>query len=187
MNQAAQRDSSQETRAAGELGQQHCVCPWVGETPACSRAPDALLHPAARSLLPGCPSGWLQPVLPPKHPKPPRWPQPSQGSARQGPAPCFSREKSKVHVQRDSLRPRSQAFVRSELGASHRHSAWLRSTGGSGEAFSSAHTALQIKKQDGSGRLHPRRQIIEFRTGCSGSCQHPSPGQRLPGRDLAGG
>lgn len=87
-----------------------CVCPWVGEMPACSRAPGALLHPAAHSLLPGCPSGWLQPALPPKHPKPPPWPQPSQGSARQGPAPRFSREKGKVHVQRDSLGPRSQSL-----------------------------------------------------------------------------
>lgn len=37
-----------------------------------------------------------------------------------------------------------------------------------------------------SGRHHPQRKIIKSRTGCSGSCQHPSLDQRLL-RDLTGG
>lgn len=61
---------------------------------------------------------------------------------------------------------------------------WLCSQGSSGEDFNRVLTEGFGAR---SGRHHPWRKIVESRTGCSGSCQHPSLGQSLLLRDLAGG
>lgn len=198
VNQAGQRDSFQETWATGEpafgLGLQRCtsVPSSVRRQPAagppehsCSRqlaarswaAPQDGCSPSSLPALQCLPNTLSFPAGP--NPRRVR-----QGRARRR---VSARKKAKSICRGTAWGP-----VPKRLSGP----SWAQATGtqpGSaareapGRLSSSAHAALQIKEQDGSGRLHPRRKIIEFRTDCSSSCQHPSPGPRLPGRDLAGG